>query len=471
MKAVHATGYEDWRRLARALRAEGFAPGELCWSRPGQTQGHLFAPTPRANDDTSPYEAHALLRVPRAFVAWAEDLACHRDPACFDLLYRLLWRLTTDDPHVLDHASDPDVRRATLMRAEVLRDEHKMHAFVRFVRVDESSSGSEPRYVAWYRSDHFVLRRATRFFQERFAVMSWLLMTPDETACWDRRTLRFREGVPRAQAPGEDELAALWRTYYAAVFNPARVNVAAMRKEMPTRFWSNLPELRDLGAMLARAPAEVEGMLATGPAPPLPKQRSLPAAREAIAHCGVCEHACRSKQAVFGEGPARAALAIVGEQPGDLEDQVGRPFVGPAGQLLDRALTEAGVKRQEAYVTNAVKHFRWRADQGRRLHQKPTARAIETCRPWLDLELEAVCPQVILCLGATAIHAVGGLRGTVESLRGRVLAGPRGARVLVTYHPSAILRASADQAGTLYEAFVSDLRGSAALTSATASAS
>jgi uracil-DNA glycosylase family protein len=149
---------------------------------------------------------------------------------------------------------------------------------------------------------------------------------------------------------------------------------------------------------------------------------------------------------VFGEGPATARVLLVGEQPGDGEDREGRPFVGPAGRLLDRALAAAGLDRRAVYVTNAVKHFKWEARGKRRIHQKPNAAEIGACRPWLDGELAAVAPRIIVCLGATAAQALLGRAFRVTKQRGEPVPGPGGRTVVATYHPSAVLRAPDDAA-------------------------
>jgi uracil-DNA glycosylase len=191
-------------------------------------------------------------------------------------------------------------------------------------------------------------------------------------------------------------------------------------------------------------------------------RRDLPAARNAAADCTACDLWARATQTVFGEGPAHAPLFLLGEQPGDREDLEGHPFVGPAGELLGRALDDAGIQREDAFVSNVVKHFKWRPQGKRRLHERPNAAEIRACRPWLDLELDLVRPDVLVLLGATAANAVLGpgfrlteSRGTLLEPDG-VLAGAP-ARI-ATFHPSAVLRARDSEARqTTYEALVADL--------------
>jgi DNA polymerase len=173
----------------------------------------------------------------------------------------------------------------------------------------------------------------------------------------------------------------------------------------------------------------------------LPASRSLGALRRAAAGCRGCELWRDATQTVFGEGPQNAALMLVGEQPGDREDREGAPFVGPAGGLLDRALKEAGIGLEQTYVTNAVKHFKWRPKGKRRIHQRPRVGEVAACRPWLEAEVEAVEPLGLMALGATAARAVFGPSVRVTRDRGQLLETPLAPHAAVTVHPSAILRA------------------------------
>lgn len=172
----------------------------------------------------------------------------------------------------------------------------------------------------------------------------------------------------------------------------------------------------------------------------LPARLTLSALRRAAAGCRGCELYRRATQTVFGEGPRRARLVLVGEQPGDKEDIAGRPFVGPAGLLLNRALEQAGIPRDAVYVTNAVKHFKWTARGKRRLHQRPREGEIDACRPWLEAEVHLLKPAAVVCLGATAARAVYGKAVRIKDLRGRATPSPLSAQTFVTVHPAAILR-------------------------------
>ena len=195
----------------------------------------------------------------------------------------------------------------------------------------------------------------------------------------------------------------------------------------------------------------------------LPERLELTSLREAAAHCQGCELWRNATQTVFGEGAKRSQMMLVGEQPGDREDRDGRPFVGPAGRLLDEALEEAGIDRTRAYLTNVVKHFKWQARGKRRIHAKPAWSEIAACRPWLDAELAVVQPDVLVCLGATAAQTLLGRTFRVTRERGRVVESDLAPHVLATIHPSAILRADETNRERERAAFVADLQAAASL--------
>ena len=194
------------------------------------------------------------------------------------------------------------------------------------------------------------------------------------------------------------------------------------------------------------------------PAQP-PDTMSWSAMREAAKECEACHLYKRATQTVFGEGPKSATMMLVGEQPGDYEDVAGKPFVGPAGKIMDQALEEAGIDRSQVYVTNAVKHFKWEPRGKRRIHQKPNSREIAACRPWLEAELRIVKPKLVVAMGATAAQTIFGPGFRVTRERGKVLSSKLAPRVLATVHPSSLLRQPDEESRQReYEHFVSDLR-------------
>ena len=196
--------------------------------------------------------------------------------------------------------------------------------------------------------------------------------------------------------------------------------------------------------------------------PFLPAQPDLPNLREAAEACQGCDLYEKATQTVFGEGPEKAVMVVIGEQPGDQEDQVGRPFVGPAGRLLDRALAEAGISRQQVYVTNAVKHFKWVARGTRRLHDKPRRSEIMACRPWLEAEISTIHPRIVVCLGATAAQSLMGTSFKITQERGKVLKTEWAPLLLATIHPSALLRIlDESERHQAFADFVADLKQAA----------
>jgi DNA polymerase len=444
----------------------------------GEAAG-LFAVAP------PPSLAPPHISVPRAFPALAELAIRHRDPERFALLYRLLWRLTHGEHELLQIASDPDVARLEAMAKSVRRDAHKLHAFLRFRCIE--GEGEAPHYLAWFEPEHHILEAEAGFFVRRFAGMRWSIITPEASAHWDGEALRMGPGGQRRDVPREDAGDELWRAYYASIFNPARLNPTAMRAEMPKRYWRNLPEARDIPRLIAEAPRRAAEMIARGATPPAPRrQRPLhlsprPDVTAAMAAQAHYPHnspeaalaalraevladrswpmAERATQAVFGEGPIGAPLMFVGEQPGDEEDIAGRPFVGPAGRMFNRALEEAGIGREEAYVTNAVKHFKYTPTGKRRLHQSPDAGDIAHYRPFLKREIEIVGPKLLVSLGATALRALAGKALPVGKSRGTVLELPGSPPVFPTIHPSYLLRLpSAEAKAREYARFVAELK-------------
>lgn len=459
-----APTFSAWQVAARGALAERIPPAQIAWEELGNEQPSLAMFDEMELAGESPPDQPA--RVPRLFVTMAGRVACHRDSGRWALLYRVLWRLTHGEPRLLEIAVDPDVHELARLEKEVRHDLHKMRAFVRFRAV---SHADDTWYVAWFEPEHHIVERNAAFFRDRFAGMRWSILTPERCVHWDGAQLHFTAGVARSEAPGEDAMEDLWRTYYGHIFNPARVKTKAMQAEMPKRYWKNLPEATIIPALLEQAPARVEKMLAAsrgravseeeyGIATP-PATESLTALRDAAKACRACPLWKRATQTVFGEGPRTAKIVLLGEQPGDVEDREGRPFVGPAGQLLDRALEEAGLKREELYLTNVVKHFKWEPRGKRRLHQKPNSRDIAACQPWFEAELRILRPVVLICLGATAASAIFGASVRVLRDRGQLRASDFSAQTVITFHPSALLRAP-DEAtrAAHYQSFVEDLR-------------
>jgi len=447
---------DSFRAAARGLLARGVPPEQVLFEEARQRQASLLET--EAVADVAPGPS---LSVPGAFLELAGGVACHRSPERWALLYRVLWRLTHGERRLLEVESDADVYRLKSLEKAVRRDAHKMKAFVRFRRVEREG---QEYFVAWHRPDHLIVPHVAPFFARRFPSMRWSILTPDACVHWDLERLAFGEGVPRSEAPEGDVLEELWAAYYVSTFNPARLNVRAMRAEMPKKHWATLPEARLIPQLVRRAPERTASMVAPRLEPSeasrfLPASRELPALAAAAKACRACPLHERVSRTVFGEGPATAAVMLVGEQPGDAEDREGRPFIGPEGQLLDEVLERVGLRREELYVTNAVKHFGWTGEEKQRLHAKPGRREVLACKAWLEAEVAAVKPRMIVCLGATAAQAFLGPGFRINLSRGQVFETPWAKAWLATFHPSALLRMPDERSRTEVRAhFEADLR-------------
>jgi probable DNA metabolism protein len=443
--------FDGWRAAARSLALKRVPAEEILWSV-GGSDGLPFGDEAAAGSGGEPAFA-----VPRGFVDLARAVILHRDPARFALLYALLLRLRGRRGGFEDKA-DPLVRRAEGMAKAVRRDIHKMRAFLRFREVREKDGGA--RFVAWFEPEHHIVRANAAFFLRRFAAMRWSILTPEISVHWDGARLEEGPGAIRADAPGDDPVEAVWKTYYAAIFNPARLKVGAMLKEMPKKYWKNMPETALVGALVAGAQAREAEMVERSRSS-IPAGGNLAGAwaalREEAKGCTRCPLFRDATQTVFGEGPLEARILFVGEQPGDQEDLAGRPFIGPAGQLFDKALAEAGIDRAATYVTNAVKHFKFERRDKRRIHQKPDGGEIAACRWWIEQERALVRPAVTVALGATAARSLLGKVVTIGALRGAAHRLEDGTEAWVTVHPSFLLRVRDDREAE-YARFVEDLR-------------
>ena len=456
------TDFEGWRDAARALALLDVPPDDVMWQVKGPEQ-ELFKPSPL------PPTADRTFNVPAAFVELARSAILNRDPQRFALLYRVLYRLRRNHD-LLQNETDSDVARVQKLAREVQRDQHKMHAFVRF---REFGKGKDARFVAWFEPDHHIVEATAPFFESRFADYPWSILTPERCAHWDGYKTVFTQGATKADAVSSDPLEDTWRTYYSSIFNPARLKTKAMQAEMPKKYWRNLPEASLIDPLIEQAGRTTQAMIDSAPSEPRPSQQkrtpmaspvharreSLAALREEAADCRDCHLWKDATQTVFGEGPRHAPIMLVGEQPGDKEDLAGKPFVGPAGQMLDRALEEAGIARDKVYVTNAVKHFKFVPRGKIRLHQKPNTPEIKACRQWYERERTAIRPTLVVAMGATAAQSVFGKITPIGKNRGHLIELDDDTKALVTVHPSYLLRLpDADAKAREYANFVKDLK-------------
>jgi uracil-DNA glycosylase family protein len=421
------TDWNGWRAATRALVLGGVAPDAVRW-RVGGTGDKLP-------------EATGGFGLSRALVDLAALAIQARDPDRFALLYRLVWRAHAGE-RVLELAADPDAAAARALALGVRAEAHRMRTHLRFLPVKEAEG---TRYLGWYAPAHHVLEANAQLLAQRFPALRWSILTPDLGAHWDGSALSFGAGV---LVPDDDAmLAAIWQTAGAQLLALARPGTAIPPAEALDEA-PRPPDLPPIGPVV----------LAQAPDPALAE-----AAREAAA-CRRCPLWEPATQTVFGEGPAGARILFIGEQPGDQEDVIGRPFVGPAGQLLDRAMEEAGIDRRTIAITNAVKHFKFIRRGKRRIHERPEADEMKACSFWLDVERVRMAPKLVVLMGATAARSVLGRAVTIGRERSRPFALSSTETGFITVHPSFLLRLpDEDSRAREYRAFVEDLRMAARL--------
>jgi uracil-DNA glycosylase len=416
------TDWQAWRNATRALVLAGVPSEDVHWSV-------------RAHPDDAAHELPAGtggFNVPRALVAIAALAFQARDPGRFALLYRLVSRANAGEK-LLEHRDDPELRRAHGLAYAVRAEAHKMRTLLRFMAVEDG------RYVGWYAPAHYVLEANAQLIARRVPNLACSILTPDGSAHWQHGAPRFGAGL--AHVAHDEALAEWWHAHHAKLLREAQgetsIPEAEALDEVPRP-----PDRPPLGAVVL--PVQVDRQL-------------LDASHEAGA-CRRCPLYEPATQTVFGEGPADAPVMFVGEQPGDQEDIIGRPFVGPAGQIMDRALEEAGIDRRIVYITNAVKHFKFTPRGKRRIHQTPEAPEIQACRFWLDVEQVQLRPKLMVLMGGTAARAVTGRQVTITRERGRPFKLDDGQLAFVTVHPSFLLRVPDEDAKAReYRAFVKDL--------------
>ena len=498
------TDLEGFRHACRWLVAQGVAPQRVTWESGVAAEADLFGNLPLANVDANANananasEPTPPLRVPAAFAALCASVILHRDPARFGLLYRLLWRFQ-HEPGLRRDPLDPDRMAASCLAHAVHRDLHKMKAFVRFTRIeperkpegDDGGSGASPPaalplHVAWFEPEHHIVEAVAPFFMRRFTQMRWAILTPERCVRWNGAQLEFSPGAGRDEAPAPDAGELLWLTYYRNIFNPARLKLKMMQKEMPKRYWKNLPEAALIAPLSAQAHQRTAAMIEAAPTvanrrrvvfsapialhtPARALPNTLAELRAATDRCRACPISEHATQSVVGEGPLPARLMFVGEQPGDQEDLRGRPFVGPAGKLFDRALGELGWARDAVYVTNAVKHFKYELRGKRRIHKTPSQQEAAACLDWLEREIALAQPAALVALGGTAARSLLGVPVAVMQERGRWRVRADGRRVLITLHPSALLRTEPAEREAAYQRWLEDLRLAAAFAPAAGS--
>ena len=418
---AHDTDWAGWRRATRAFVLAGVAPADLTWSVGG-------------DGGDGPPDAGGAFTLSRMLVALAAQAFQAREPERFGLLYTLVWRAHRGELDLGD-AGDLDLRLARRWALAVRADAHRMRTLIRYARLDHDA-----HFIGWYEPDHFVLEANARLQARREPDSRFTIVTPDGTAHLSQAGLRFTAGL---RNPGDDDtLIAWWDAHRDTLLQDAHEG-------------GGLPEAEELDEV--PRPLDRPSL---GPIVLAERQTSATKdlAREARG-CERCALYGPATQTVFGEGPRDARVLFIGEQPGDQEDIIGRPFVGPAGQLLDEALEEVGIDRRRVLISNAVKHFKFTPRGRRRIHQSPVAPGDRRLPLLARRGTRRVNPTLIVLLGGSAGRAVLGRPVTVTRERGRPFGLPDGGTAFLTVHPSYLLR-QPDEASRAreYAAFVRDLR-------------
>jgi len=416
------TDWQGWRSATRALVLAGVPPDEVRWT----VRAH-------ADDASSELPGGAGgFNVARALVDIAAIAFQAREPDRFALLYRLVWRANAGE-RLAGRPDDPDLRRVQRLAHAVRAEAHRMRTLVRFLPVEAD------RYLGWYVPAHYVLDANAQLMARRFPEVTFSILTPDGSAHCQDGVASF--GAGHAGIADDAALETWWAAHGETLLREsgagASVPEAEALDEVPRP-----PDRPPIGPVVLPRHADPQ----------------LVEAMDEAGDCRRCHLHEAATQTVFGEGPADAPVMFVGEQPGDQEDVIGRPFVGPAGQIMDRAMEEAGIDRRSVYITNAVKHFKFTPRGRRRIHQTPEAPEIQACRFWLDVEQVRLRPKLLVLMGGTAARAVMGRQVTITRERGRPIRLEDGQMAFVTVHPSFLLRVPDEEAKAReYRAFVRDL--------------
>jgi uracil-DNA glycosylase family protein len=416
------TDWQGWRTATRALVLTDVPPEDVHWS----VRAHADDPAHELPEGTGGFN------VPRALVALAALAFQARDPDRFALLYRLVWRANTGEK-LLEQKDDPELRHAQGLAYAVRAEAHRMRTLIRFMPVEDG------RYLGWYAPAHYVLEANALLMARRFPDLACSILTPDGSAHWKDSAPHFGAGL--AHVADDEALAKWWHAHHAKLLREAQHDTSIPEAEQLDEA-PRPPDRPPLGPVVL----------------PLHPDKQLLEAMHEANDCRRCHLYEPATQMVFGEGPADAPALFVGEQPGDQEDVIGRPFVGPAGQIMDRAMEEAGLDRRTIYITNAVKHFKFTPRGKRRIHQTPEAPEIQACRFWLDVERVQLRPKLLVLMGGTAARSVMGRQVTITRERGRPIKLEDGQMAFVTVHPSFLLRVPDEDAKAReYRAFVKDL--------------
>lgn len=400
--------FDDWRIKARELLATNIHPDQIHW-KTEECQfifGEIFGNRNTTSD----------IKISRDFIEMAYIASCFRDDDIWSLLYRIAWRIIYEDKNLLKVEVDIDVANLNSKIRLVNRDVHKMKAFVRFKEL--KSNIEETIYVAWHRPDHRITRLAAPFFKDRFNGMKWVIMTEDETIYWDKKNIEFHPGVKNIELP-QDDKEDLWKTYYSSIFNPARIKVSMMKKELPVRHWKTLPEAELITSLLDDAPSRLKTFYDGQNSPAQEKEfDNLKELNEAVKKCQACGICDNSNKRVFGDGPQSAQIMFVADKP-EFENNILNSFFSRSGKFFNQSLFEIGIDPKKIYLSYAIKGFREIENSTLRQKQSLSSSEIAACRPWIQNEIKLVKPQILVCFGRSAAQSVLGKMVKLEDIRGQ----------------------------------------------------
>lgn len=387
---THDSTFESWRNHARNLLEEKVHYNEVVWQ--SDRTGSLFDFI-----DTTPLPQASRIKIPRDFIQDAEFVAAFRDESTWPLLYKLAYRIVYEEKNLMHISLDDDVLDFHRRMKLVSRDLHKVRAFVRFKEIKENDKSI---YMAWHRPDHRVLKFSAAFFTNRFNGMNWIIFTEDESMSWIDNQLSFGPGISQQEAQAFDQTEELWKTYYGSIFNPGRLKVKMMKKELPVRHWKTLPETEIIDQLIADAPKRLEEFYESQRPSAIqwiPKEATLLELEAALPNCKACGLCDNNAIPVLGMGLANADIVFVLEQPGQ-EDE------------LKKSLMENGILEENLYFTSSVKAAK---------KKRPTSFEIGACRPWLKAQLELIKPRILVCVGASAAQSVVGKKILIHEMNGK----------------------------------------------------
>lgn len=389
--------FDIWRSKARSFLLHRTPPELIKWQNEELSLfDHL------ESEDTLNLDLQTPLFLPKKFLDLAQTLSFARADDKWGLLYRIAYRLIFENKHLLEIHTDADTKRAMLLNKSIKRDIHKMHAFVRFKK------HFDPRiekgiFVAWHKPEHLTLAPSASFFVKRFGDKPWSIFTPDLSAHWDLKNLRFDKGMAFKDFNIKDQWDDMWKTYYASIYNPARINIKMMKQEMPVKYWDSMPEAEIIKELVRRTPSQLQEMQLKAlslPSPPPQRNLTRKQLQSSIDKCTACPH--KTQNCVLGSGSPSPQIVVLEENPSRVTQ-------------AQSALMEMGIKSSEIYQAYAYKQPLSK-DQPKKV---VIAKDLHTCRPWLQTEIQLLKPRFVLSVGDVNATVLSGKKQPISHLRAK----------------------------------------------------